>query len=43
MMDLVVCFFACRSLSVKTAHFSDWGLVILGNADGVKAIELRVV
>lgn len=42
MMDLV-CFFACRPLSVKTAHCSNWGLVILGTADGVKDIEPRVV
>lgn len=43
MTDLGVCFIACRPLSAKIARFSNSGLVILGNADGVKATELRFV
>lgn len=41
MTDLDVCFFACWPLSAKAACFSNSGLVILGNADGNTARELR--
>lgn len=43
MTDPSVGFFAHRPLSAKAAHFSNMGLVILGNADGVKAVETQVV
>ena len=39
MTDLGVGFFARRPLSAKAARFSNLGLVILGDADGVKAVE----
>lgn len=37
--DLGVGFFACGPLSAKSTRFSNLGLVILGDTDGVKAIE----
>ena len=43
MMDLDVCFFACGPLPAERACFSNWGLVIVGNADGFKATEPRFV
>ena len=43
MTDLGVGFFARRPLSTKAARFNNLGLVILGDADGIKAIEPQVV
>lgn len=43
MTHLGFCFFAYRPLFAQTACFSNSGLVILGNADGVTAIEPGVV
>ena len=43
MTDCGVCFFACRLLSAQMACSNNSGLVILGNAVGVTAVELEVV
>lgn len=43
MTNLGVGSFARRPLSAKAARFSNLGLVILGDTDGIKAIEPQVV